>query len=124
MAERFIVKILILEDSSSRVDHFMEKFSDHDLTITENALDAVVYLEEEVFDCIFLDHDLGTENGCGADVAAFLASGATPNIDATIIIHSWNTVAANSMRSILPNALFIPFGSEAFYGLVIDSQGS
>jgi len=118
------MKILILEDSSSRIDHFMEKFSDHDLTITESAFDAVVYLEEEIFDYIFLDHDLGTENGCGADVAVFLASGATPNIDAITIIHSWNTVAANAMRSILPNALFIPFGSADFYGLVIDSQGS
>lgn len=67
---------------------------------------------------------MGLENGCGADVAAFLASGASPNIDAIIIIHSWNVVAANSMTKILPNALFIPFGSEDFHGLELHNQGS
>ena len=113
------MKILVLEDNSSRVEYFMERFSDHDLTITENAFDAILCLEEEVFDCIFLDHDLGENNGSGSDVAIFLNNDMNLNIDATIIIHSWNGPAAASMMTILPNAYSVPFGSAEFYGLDI-----
>lgn len=113
------MKILVLEDSSNRINYFVEKFSGCDLTITENAFDAILYLKKDVFDCIFLDHDLGDNNGCGIDVAVFLSSNMNLNNDAIIVIHSWNVPATASMISFLPNAYAIPFGSVEFYGLDI-----
>lgn len=110
------MNILVLEDSVSRIKYFIERFSDHNLVVTENADDAINYLSEQVFDYIFLDHDLGDENGCGADVAAYLCDNIdNENNDAMVVIHSWNTPAAMSMKSELPNSKILPFGSTEFY---------
>ena len=110
------MKILVLEDDSYRATTFIEKFCDHDVTITENAGIAMEYLEEDTFDWIFLDHDLGENNGCGADVAALLACNAdNANNNARIIVHSWNVPAAKAMVGMLPQARHIPFGSDAFF---------
>lgn len=110
------MKILVLEDSISRINCFIEKFSAHDLVITESADSAVEYLEKEVFDCMFLDHDLGVGNGCGADVVVYLCNNSLNlNNDAVIIIHSWNMPAAKSMKQLKPNIMIIPFGSSEFY---------
>lgn len=112
------MNILVLEDNISRVNYFIEKFSGHNLVITENADEAIIYLEEYVFDLIFLDHDLGENNGCGADVAAFLSGDmANENNDAVIVIHSWNVPAARAMLNILPTSKFFPFGSQDFLGI-------
>lgn len=109
------MNILILEDSTSRINYFIEKFSGHNLIITENAEEAIIYLEDCVFDLIFLDHDLGPDNGCGADVVAYLVGDiSNENNDAIIIVHSWNVPAVNAMISVLPTLKFFPFGSEKF----------
>lgn len=113
------MKVLILEDSTERVKYFIERYSDHELTITENAKDAIVYLNEDVYDYIFLDHDLGPNNGSGADVASYIGSGLTANNDAHVIIHSWNTPAAATMLRLCPGAFVLPFGTDSFNGLEI-----
>ncbi len=118
------MRILVLEDSTSRIEYFIERFSDHDLTITENADDAIVYLQTEVYDCIFLDNDLGIDNGCGTDVAAFLSSGMSINDDAIVIVHSWNMPAVAAILAQLPEAIAVQYGSPDFYGLDIDRRGS
>ena len=116
------MKLLVLEDDSYRVTAFIEKFCNYDLYITENADRAVEYLEADVFDYIFLDHDLGENNGCGADVAAYLANNPdNENNDSNIIIHSWNLPAVAAMQSKLPQAIFIPFGSDLFFALGLDN---
>ena len=115
------MKILVLEDDSYRVTFFIERLCDSDLYITENANRAIDYLEDNVFDCIFLDHDLGENNGCGADVAAYLANNPdNPNNDTDVIIHSWNVPAAKAMKDKLPYAVLAPFNSDAFFSLDLD----
>jgi len=79
-----------------------------DLTITDSAHDAILCLKEHVFDYIFLDHDLGQNSGCGADVVAYLCD----NIDNED--NSWNTPAVNFIKNSLKNAMFFPFGSKEF----------
>lgn len=112
------MNVLVLEDSINRVKYFIEKFSAHNLVITESAHEAIEYLNEQVFDCIFLDHDLGSENGCGADVAAHLCDNVdNENNNAMVVIHSWNMPAATSMQNELPNSKLLPFGSAGFFGI-------
>jgi len=118
------MNIFVLEDSTNRVAYFIERYFDHELTITENANAAIVYLQENTYDYIFLDHDLGTNNGSGADVAAFLSSGMSVNDDAIVIIHSWNMPAVAVMLSMLPRAFILPFGSDEFNGVDICNRGS
>jgi hypothetical protein len=115
------MRILILEDDTFRINYFIEKFCNHNLTITESADSAIEYLQEDVFDYIFLDNDLGDGVGCGADVAAYLYNNLdNPNNDSIIIVHSWNIPAVAAMKNKLPQAVFVPFGSEGFYELDID----
>lgn len=116
------MKLLVLEDSLSRIKYFIEKFCNCDLILTENANSAIEYLEDEMFDCIFLDNDLGDGNGAGADVAAYLYQHPdNPNNNAEIIVHSWNMPAVAAIIGKLPQARFVPFGSHDFYGLEINT---
>jgi hypothetical protein len=115
------MKILVLEDDTYRATFFMERFCDADLFMTEKADVAIEYLENNFFDYIFLDHDLGENNGCGADVAAYLSNNPeNPNNETTIVIHSWNVPAAKAMKGKLPRSIFAPFNSEIFFNLDLD----
>lgn len=115
------MKILVLEDSIYRSKYFIEKYGHCDLTIIENAYTAMDLLDGELFDYIFLDNDLGTDNGEGLDVAKFLSNNANnPNNNSIIIIHSWNNVAVKEMLNYLPSANVISFGSSNFYNLTLD----
>ena len=112
------MKILILEDDTARLTYFNEKFYKHELTMTENANSAIEYLEEQEFDCIFLDHDLGEGNGFGADVASYLNENPdNPNNQAIIVIHAWNIPGAKAMQAKLPEAHIMPFGSDDFFSI-------
>lgn len=104
------MKILVLEDDGYRVKFFIEKFGQHDITITESSFDAIDCLEEEVFDLIFLDHDLGEGNGDGFKVASYLFDNPwNVNNRSEIIIHSWNTPATERMLSKISQAIHMPF---------------
>jgi hypothetical protein len=75
-------------------------------------------LTNEVFDIIFLDNDLGINNGTGSMVSSFLRKNKTnPNNDAYIIIHSWNVVAISQMIKDLPSAKWAPFATEIFFSI-------
>lgn len=112
------MKILILEDDTARLMYFNEKFYKHDLIMTENANSAIEYLEDQEFDCIFLDHDLGYDNGFGADVASYLYEHPdNPNNQTTIIIHTWNIPGAQAMKNKLSDAYVVPFGSDDFFSI-------
>lgn len=115
------MRILILEDDSSRITAFIEKFHTHELTITENAHAAIDYLTDNEYDYIFLDNDLGYNNGSGIDVAQFLNENLeNTNNKATIIIHSWNTPASKCILSMLHNARRVPYNSTSFFAITID----
>ena len=112
------MRFLILEDDTKRVNFFIERFGQYHLDITENAFEAIEYLKKFKYDYVFLDNDLGLDNGEGLDVAKFLEQGLNPNSNAVIVIHSWNTVAANSMRHSIPGSRVVPFGTNEFYDLI------
>lgn len=113
------MRIFILEDDSTRVNSFIELFYKHDLTITENAYDAVEMLGRELFDLIFLDHDLGDGNGSGSYVSSYLRENPeNMNNDVAIVIHSWNIPATESMMKDLPGSFGAPFNTVAFFDLL------
>ena len=115
------MRILILEDDSYRITTFIEKFYDHDLTITENAGNAIDFIKNNQYDYIFLDNDLGDNNGEGIDVASFLSKNPENiNNKATFIIHSWNNPASEKIKSMLFSAKHIPFNSSNFFAITID----
>jgi CheY-like chemotaxis protein len=115
------MKVLILEDDRNRIDLFMAKFHAYDTYVTGNVYQAIDYLKDNTFDCIFLDHDLGEHNGCGMDLVTYLYNNPNNlNNDAIIIIHSWNIVAASSMKNVLPQAICAPFNGEVFLNLGLD----
>ena len=115
------MKILILEDDSYRITTFIEKFCAHDLSITENAVNAIEFLKKNEYDYIFLDNDLGTGNGEGVEVAAYLRDNPkNPNNKATIIIHSWNNPASERIKNMLCYAKHVPFNSSNFFAINID----
>jgi CheY-like chemotaxis protein len=112
------MKILVLEDDRFRAQFFIERFGDLVLTITESAHTAIDYLKKETYDFIFLDNDLGINNGEGKDVADFLQNNPTnQNNHTNIVIHSWNSPAASYMKAALPLAVVAPFDVKFFKDL-------
>ena len=98
------MKVLILEDSTYRIEHFRKllKESQATLHITDNVEDAKnLYKQFKPFDLIFLDHDLdhkimvnSNKANTGYQFAKFLSK---ENPKGRIIIHSLNIVGANRM---------------------------
>jgi DNA-binding response OmpR family regulator len=115
------MKILVLEDDVYRTRYFIERYGEHDMVITENAYQAIEYLKEDTYDYIFLDNDLGDNNGSGEDVAQFLFyNQENPNNKAVIIVHSWNVVASRHITDRLSGAIPAPFNTERFFNLALD----
>jgi len=113
--------IMVLEDDVFRVRFFVERFGQYNLKITENAINAIEYLQCYKFDYLFLDNDLGKGNGKGIDVAKFLKNNPRNfNNTAITIIHSWNIPASAIIKSLIPNAISAPFNTEIFYNLNLD----
>lgn len=108
------MKIFILEDNIQRIDVLIANLSNHSLTITSNAPDAIDFLtKDSEYDFFLLDHDLGgeifvdiNEPNTGSTVAKFLGG---KNIKGKVIVHSWNTVGAQNMMAHLPKSTHIPF---------------
>jgi hypothetical protein len=117
------LKILVLEDSGVRVKFFIERFGHYDLTITENAYTAIEYLKRNKYDYIFLDNDLGPDDGEGRDVAKFLeANTANANYNTIVIVHSWNAVATKDIQARLPKVVTAPYNTENFFSLRLDIE--
>jgi len=97
------IKILVLEDDPKRIETFRSTLGQHDLVVTTEAADAIKALQENVFDIIFLDHDLGGEafvaiedKNTGSEVVRWICNNA--NLSSQIIIHSLNAPAALNMK--------------------------
>ena len=96
------MNIFILEDDEERVRTFFIMFCSHNIVVSNSAQYAKTILDNEKFDIIFLDHDLGgktfvdsKEENTGYQVAKHLPK--TINFNTRIVVHSWNTPAANLM---------------------------
>jgi len=113
------VQILVLEDCPNRTKKFKELFNGHTLEITNNADEAIKLINDNKYDFIFLDHDLGgrvfvnsQEYDTGFRVAVYIPK--SQNKDSKIVIHSWNPGGALNMKNALKecdNVRYIPFGS-------------
>jgi CheY-like chemotaxis protein len=121
-AERSPIRVLLLDDDTRRHTWFSKRFTGDLLDIADDVSAAIHLLEENVYDAIFLDHDLlpehygsneSDEKHSGLAVAAWLA--ARPQIQpaSTIIVHTRNADGAMRMVEQLRNsgrqAEYVPF---------------
>ncbi len=109
------MKILILEDSALRIEIFKKQLGNkHNLYIYDQVEDAKNAIDHSgPFDRIYLDHDLdqmvfidSDEDNTGYQLAKYIAA---KNIDAEIIIHSYNPFGAARMKVVLSDAKQIIF---------------
>lgn len=103
------MRILILEDDMNRIDLFGQKLcaNQFDITYVTTAAEAIALLDQEEFDLVFLDHDLGgqtyvntADTNTGSEVVRHMTRPTylkTP----VVIIHSMNEPAAKSMEHAL-----------------------
>ena len=102
-------KFLIVEDSSERLKliarHF-DNFIGVTFDLAFSSQQAISYLKQNLYECIFLDHDLELEHyetqsyeGTGQEVCRFIVDNKikVPKI----VIHSLNPVGRDHMMSIL-----------------------
>lgn len=109
------MKILILDDMIVRHDFFDKSFKGHDVVHVFTFSDFVKKLENDVFDLIHLDHDLGEDVNCdvwfdgwgnkrefnGVDAAVKVCELEDNMLPKKVIIHSINAVGSRSMLNIL-----------------------
>lgn len=108
------MRILILDDDESRLRQFRQILSGNEVTCVKTAKETIEKLSEnETYDVIFLDHDLGGKvyapsgEETGYEVAEWISE--NPNREPKqIIIHSFNNVGARNMKNLLPNAVLAP----------------
>ena len=110
-------KVLLLEDSDARIKWFRERVPENSLTVVSTVNDAIAAMATNVFDIMFLDHDLGfldqfgrpdANKGDGTQFSKHLAE--TGFIAKFVVIHSWNPRGAKRMKESLPDAIVAPWG--------------
>ena len=107
------MKILILDDNENRHKEFNKRLIGHIVKNVYTVKETIKYLEEEKWDFVFLDHDLGgniyqsSVPSTGYEVAEWLHNH-TDRQPEQIIIHSYNPVGARNMKNLLPNAVVLP----------------
>jgi len=102
-------KVLILDDSQERHDIFDMKLEGELLTHVFTHEEAVKALEAQtpktLFDCVYLDHDLGTDPVTGFNTARFIAESLPKELHPRIVVvHSCNSVRAPLMVETIERA--------------------
>lgn len=130
------MKILIVEDTTERIEWFLENLPEHTLWITKDPACAIGFLKETPFDMILLDHDLADAHykihpqlvgesdeeryarvspatGTGRDVSRWLEQHPDVSPNAIVVVHSWNFTGGRMMCEDLRarHALRYRFGS-------------
>ncbi|HJR01786.1 MAG TPA: response regulator [Methylomirabilota bacterium] len=93
------MKILLVEDFPAHIEWFRQHFVGHDITWTDEPLEAITYLAAgHHFDRLYLDHDLGKEPRAGRDVATWLIQHPKilPKLD--IVTHTTNHVSGPKIK--------------------------
>ncbi|MGE5457677.1 MAG: cyclic-phosphate processing receiver domain-containing protein, partial [Methanococcaceae archaeon] len=94
-----------------RMDMFRRMFTGHEIHHAEHSSDAVEFLTCNKYDLICLDHDLGgtqidfDPEDCGTIVAEYLNENP---VESDVIIHSYNSEAAERMLELIPGSKYIP----------------
>ena len=103
--------VLILDDTQERHDWFTQKLKFCNIKRAYNADEAKAHLDDYYFNYVFLDHDLGENNGDGLEVAEHLSNKQKPLFT---FVHSHNIERAKLMSKILGKRYFschqVPFG--------------
>ena len=107
-------RVLILEDDDTRIKCFMQNLIGCQIMIVKEAIHAINYLNNETWDLLFLDHDLGGEQmvdsnnkNTGSEVARWLNENPIKKPPA-IILHSFNPVGRLNMKKLLPESFVAP----------------
>jgi hypothetical protein len=121
-AHRHPIRVFLLEDDPRRYEWFAKRFAGDHLDAAEDVIHAKELLAANVYDAIFLDHDLKPEHyhatshddeRTGYAIASWLA--ARPEIQraSTILVHTRNADGAMRMveelRRAGRHAEYVPF---------------
>ncbi|MEJ7617338.1 MAG: cyclic-phosphate processing receiver domain-containing protein [Pyrinomonadaceae bacterium] len=107
------LRVFLLDDDERRHEWFTKRFVNDNLDIAEDVSGATALLSENIYDAIFLDHDLLPEHynsettddeRTGYAVAAWLAARADLQQASTIVVHTRNADGAMRMVAELRRA--------------------
>jgi CheY-like chemotaxis protein len=99
-----VSRILVLDDEQYRHDGFARRFVGHDVTHARTVAEALDALRGPRFDLAQLDHDLGSGDGTGRDVAEHIASMPRDLRPRVVVVHSFNPPGARLMVATLKQA--------------------
>ena len=97
------MRILFLDDDNRRHDYFeyamLSNSKEHEVVHVHSAKAAIdALINNERFDLVHLDHDLGYGSGNnGYEVAVFISTMSDSTIPRKIVLHSSNQVGAERM---------------------------
>jgi len=121
-AERHPIRVFLLEDDSRRYEWFAKRFAGDYLDAADEVNRAKELLSSNVYDAIFLDHDLRPEHyhavsnddeRTGYAIASWLAARPELQRASTILVHTRNADAAirmvEELRRAGRQAEYVPF---------------
>ncbi len=136
------MKILILEDDGQevkRIPQFQQRILELNMklqdagletatmTHVETAKECIDLLNQERFDLVFLDHDLGGQvyvntnrEDTGSEVARWISSNSDKMKNVQVIIHSFNVVGAKYMTELIPGSVYVPgiWAKDVFHNII------
>jgi CheY-like chemotaxis protein len=98
------VRVLVLDDEQYRHDVFARRFAADDVTHVRTVAEALAALRGPRFDLAQLDHDLGSGDGTGRDVAEAIAAMPGLHRPHFVSVHSFNPPGGRLMVAILRQA--------------------
>jgi CheY-like chemotaxis protein len=108
------VRVLVVEDCEERIKGFIARRpADAELHISTSGREAMLALNEQRCDLVFLDHDLSFEAGIGRpapgeisgyDVARKIGEMPTDRRPSMVVVHSWNPEGARRICAALIEA--------------------
>ena len=121
-ATRSPIRVFLLDDDTRRHEWFAKRFEGDDLDIADTVAQAREYLSVNLYDAIFLDHDLLPEHynaetnddeNTGYAIAVWLAARPELQRASTIMVHTRNADGAMRMveelRRAGRQAEYVPF---------------
>ncbi len=99
-----MLSVLIVEDSSQRIDFFKSLFIACSTQYARSSGEAIEKLADGEFDLIFLDYDLADET-TAVPVARYIRE---EKIAAKVVIHSDNPGGTGVLSSLLRDSLVVP----------------
>ena len=121
-AERSPIRVLLLDDDTRRHNWFARRFEGDYLDIADTVARAREFLSANIYDAIFLDHDLLPEHyhaeetddeNTGYAIALWLASRPELQRASTIMVHTRNADGAirmvEELRRAGRQAEYVPF---------------